>query len=458
MKTQHTIKVGSTLSLKIKRLGINGEGIGFYKRTIIFVPGALPKEDVLVKVTTVSERYAEGSLQKITKKSPDRVLPPCPVYEKCGGCQLQHLAYPAQLKFKNDILRQSFDKYKPESYQNYQIKPTIGMEEPWHYRNKLQYQIQKTSSGKVIGGLYEPNSHQLVSIEDCLVQHPETTKVVNLMIHALESLAVPIYDEKQNSGIVKTIMVRVGVATKELQVVFITQSQKLPRKKELIQLLNDQFPQVVSIMQNVQNKKTSAIMGDETFHLWGKENIEEHLNDVVFDLSARAFFQLNPAQTSILYQEAIKAIDPKATDTIIDAYCGVGTIGLSIAKQVKEVRGMDTIPAAIADAQKNAERLNLHNTHYEVGAAEELLPKWLMSGIKIDGLLVDPPRTGLDKKLLKSLLNYPLAKMVYVSCNPSTLARDLVELSQRYNVDYCQSVDMFPQTARAEVVVKLTKK
>lgn len=199
-------------------------------------------------------------------------------------------------------------------------------------------------------------------------------------------------------------------------------------------------------------------MGDETIHVWGKESIEEQINEVTFDLSPRAFFQLNPEQTEVLYDEALKALDLQPNETVVDAYCGVGTIGLSIAKQAKEVRGMDIIPAAIEDAKKNADRLGVTNTHYEVGTAEELLPKWLQGGFKPDAIIVDPPRTGLDQKLLRAILKQPPKKMVYISCNVSTLAKDLVDLAKAFDVQYLQSVDMFPQTARCEVVVKLTKR
>ncbi len=252
-------------------------------------------------------------------------------------------------------------------------------------------------------------------------------------------------------------MVRVGVATGEIQLVFITNSPKLPQKNALIREINQRIPEVVSIMQNVQSKKTSLIMGDDTIHLWGKEAIEERLNELTFDLSARAFFQLNPQQTSILYQEGIKALALTKDETVVDAYCGVGTIGLSVAKQAKEVRGMDIIPQAIENAKENAKRIGAANTHYETGTAEELLPKWFKEGFKPDSIIVDPPRTGLDDKLLQAIIQQPPKKMVYISCNVSTLARDLVKLATVFRVDYLQSVDMFPQTARCEVVVKLTR-
>lgn len=456
MKTQHAIQQGQTLSVSIRRLGINGEGIGYFKKTIVFVPGALPKEEVSVTIDMVSEKYVQGKLKKIIKASPHRVVAPCPVYEECGGCQLQHLAYPQQLDFKRDLMKQALYKYKPKGYETYPLRPTLGMENPWHYRNKLQYQIRQTNSGNVKAGLYKKDSHELVPIDNCLVQDQATTLVINTVVDLIQKYNIPIYNEEKNSGIIKTMMVRIGQATGEIQVVFITQSPKLPQKNKIITEINEMLPQVVSIMQNIQSKKTSLVMGDDTLHLWGKDSIEEHLDEVIFDLSPRAFFQLNPQQTEVLYGEARKALAATSNDTVVDAYCGVGTIGLSLAKQVKEVRGMDTIPSAIEDAQQNATRLGISNAHYEVGTAEDLLPKWLKKGFRPDGIIVDPPRTGLDRKLIQAIMRQPVKKLVYVSCNPSTLARDLVELSKKYQIDYLQSVDMFPQTARGEVVAKLS--
>ncbi len=453
------LKLNQSLTLKIKRLGINGEGIAYYKRLIIFVQGALPKETVIVKVTKATPRYAEAQLIQIKEASPDRVIPPCPVYDQCGGCQLQHLAYKQQLIFKKDLLKQALEKYQPAGYQQYELRKTIGMEEPWHYRNKAQFQLRENlKTQKVEAGLYQSESHQLVPIVDCLVQEPATQKVMNTATQLLTKYAIPIYDERKNSGILRTLMVRVGIETGEVQLVLISRTKKLPQINAFIRELNQRCPEVVSIMQNIQDKKTSIVMGDETIHLWGKETIDEKINEVSFELSARAFFQLNPKQTKVLYQEALNALALKQDKTVVDAYCGVGTIGLSLAKQAKEVRGMDIIPQAIDDAKKNAEEMGLTNTRYEVGSAEELLPKWLAEGFKPDAIVVDPPRTGLDDKLLQAIVKQPSQQLVYISCNVSTLARDLKPLSKIYNVEYLQSVDMFPQTARCEVVVKMTKK
>lgn len=455
--TELIVSTGQTIPLKIKRLGINGEGIGYFKKLIVFVPRALPGEEITATITNATPRYAEASLKKIIKKSKDRITPPCLVYDECGGCQLQHLVYQKQLDFKRDLLKQALTKFKPDHYKDYDLRPTIGMDDPWHYRNKAQFQLRKEQD-EVKAGLYKANSHDLVAIDDCLVQEERTQEVINFVVDLLTKYQVPIYDEQQNSGIVRTLMVRVGVATDELQLVFITNSKKLPKKQAMIEELTHTFPDVVSIMQNVQNKKTSIVMGDETIHLWGKETIEETINDVTFDLSARAFFQLNPLQTSRLYQEAIDALDLDETHTVVDAYCGVGTIGLNIAAKVKKVLGMDIVPQAIDDAKQNARRMHAKNTVYEVGTAEEWIPTWVNQGIKIDRLIVDPPRTGLDQTLLDTLTAYPPEQMVYVSCNVSTLARDLKTLAKKFTIEYLQSVDMFPQTARCEVVVKLTRK
>ncbi|HEM9345542.1 TPA: 23S rRNA (uracil(1939)-C(5))-methyltransferase RlmD [Streptococcus agalactiae] len=442
------------IPLKIKRMGINGEGIGFYKKTLIFVPGALKGEEVFCQISSVRRNFAEAKLLKINKKSKNRVDPACSIYKECGGCQIMHLQYDKQLEFKTDVIRQALMKFKPEGYGNYEIRKTIGMPEPEHYRAKLQFQV-RSFGGNVKAGLYAQGTHRLIDIKDCLVQDSLTQEMINRVAELLGKYKLPIYNERKIAG-VRTVMIRRAQASGEVQLIFIT-SKRLDFDDVVIELVRE-FPELKTVAVNINASKTSDIYGQITEVIWGQESINEEVLDYGFSLSPRAFYQLNPKQTQILYSEAVKALDVKDDDDLIDAYCGVGTIGLAFAGKVKSVRGMDIIPEAIQDAKENALHMGFTNTHYEAGKAEDIIPRWYSEGFRANALIVDPPRTGLDDKLLNTILKMPPEKMVYVSCNTSTLARDLVTLTKVYHVHYIQSVDMFPHTARTEAVVKLQRK
>lgn len=448
------LKVKQKIPLKIKRMGINGEGIGFYKKTLVFVPGALKGEDIFCQITAVKRNFAQARLITINKKSKFRVEPACPIYRKCGGCQIMHLRYDKQLEFKDDLIAQSLKKFKPAGYENYDIRHTLGMEVPYHYRAKLQFQT-RSFKGSVKAGLFEEGSHRLVDIRDCLVQDELTQAIINRVTELLEKHHIPIYDERKIAG-VRTVMIRKAIATNQVQLIFITSRDVF--LAPVIKQLTAEFDMIKGIAVNVNRSKSSEIYGEKTEVIWGNADISEEVLDYQFSLSPRAFYQLNPQQTEVLYGQAVAALDVSENDHVIDAYCGVGTIGFAFAAKVKSVRGMDIIPEAIADAKKNAQRMGFENTHYEAGRAEDIIPKWYKEGYRADALIVDPPRTGLDDKLLNTILKYQPAKMVYVSCNTATLARDLVKLSKVYDVHYIQSVDMFPHTARTEAVVKLSKR
>ncbi|OCA82599.1 23S rRNA (uracil(1939)-C(5))-methyltransferase RlmD [Bacillus sp. FJAT-27986] len=452
------VREGQEILLTIKRLGINGEGVGYYKRQVVFVPGALPDEIVEVKITKVHPKYSEGLVKKIKKASPHRVEAPCPVYDVCGGCQLQHLEYSQQLKEKRDIVIQSLERHSQYDASNVDIRPTIGMENPWNYRNKNQFQVGTNETGKLIAGLYAANTHNLIDIPNCIVQHEATNKVTRTVLDILQEFGLPSYDEKKKSGIVKTVVTRVGFSSDQVQVVIITISEKLPKKRQIIEEINKRLPEVVSIVQNVNKEQTPLIFGEKTIHLWGEEAIEEELGDLSYELSARTFFQLNPVQTVKLYDEVKKAARLHGHERVVDAYCGVGTIGLWLADFCKEVRGMDVIPESIEDAIQNAKKHHMDNVSFEVGKAEVLMPKWLREGWKPDVVVVDPPRSGLDHKLMDAILRTRPRKIVYVSCNPSTLAKDLDYLSKKYRPKYIQPVDMFPQTSHIECVVEIMLK
>lgn len=456
MKAEQTIKIQpkQTFPLTIKRLGINGEGVGYFKKQVVFVPGALPGEEVVVEATKVHPKFAEARIKKIRESSPYRVKPLCPVYDVCGGCQLQHLRYDQQLKEKRDIVVQALERHTKLPVGQLEIRDTIGMEDPWGYRNKSSFQVGQ-KDGKVLAGLYGLNSHQLINIEQCAVQHSQTNEATAKVKRILEALQIPIYNEKTRKGIVRTIVTRVGVKTGELQVVLITSQKELPKKEQMINAIQEQLPNVKSIMQNINGEKTSLIFGEETVSLAGEDFIQETLGDLQFELSARTFFQLNPVQTVKLYNEVKKAAGLTGTEKVADAYCGVGTIGLWLADQAAEVRGMDVIPESIDDAKKNAKRHGFTNTKYVPGKAEEVLPKWVKKGWKPDVIVVDPPRTGLDNQLLQTILQVEPNKLIYVSCNPSTLAKDIQTLSKKFEVQYIQPVDMFPHTAHIECVSQI---
>ncbi|MCI1986901.1 MAG: 23S rRNA (uracil(1939)-C(5))-methyltransferase RlmD [Lactobacillus sp.] len=450
------ITIGQRFPLTIKRLDINGSGIGYFKRKITFVTGALPGEVVVAEVTKIHDRYLEARCHGVKKASPDRIPPIDPLWGKVGGIELGHLAYPAQLRFKSDVVSQALAKFKPAGWQHYQLRPTIGAAQPRHYRNKAQFPV-RVIDGHVRAGLYAPDSHDLVPLTTFATQRPLTMTLMTQLCQLLEDLAIPIYDEKANSGIVKTLVIREttqGLA----QVTFVTNSKKLPHQNHLLARIASDLPAVVSVSQNINPGRTSMVWGPETKLLAGLPYVTETILGRQFRLSPQAFLQLNPEQTEKLYQLALDALDLQPQDTLVDAYAGVGTIGLTLAHRAKAVRGMELIPEAVADANANAALNGITNARYDVGKAEDVFPKWLHEGFSPDAVIVDPPRAGLDPEFIAALHQARPQRFVYISCNPSTLARDLVALSRDWQVDYIQSIDMFPQTARCEAVVKFTRK
>lgn len=444
-----TLKIKQKIPLKIKKIGINGEGVGNFKGTTVFVPGALKGEAAYVEITTVQQRYATAKVLTLNKKSPHRVVPECEIYKQCGGCQIMHLAYPQQLLFKQDVLKQALQKFKPQGYETYDVRPTIGMKNPEHYRAKLQFQTRFLGE-KVRAGLFAENSHRLIEIKNCLVQDETTQAIINDVTELLTFHHMPIYNERKFDGI-RTVMVRRARQTGQVQLIFIS---SIPVKlTRIIASLTTKYPDIQTIALNINRKKSSEIYGEETEILWGERTILEGVLDYTFELSPRAFYQLNPDQTNVLYAEAVKAMSAKPDDDLIDAYSGTGTIGRAFVGKVNSIRGMDVIPESIEDA-----KVNVPDGIYEVGTAESVMPKWVAQGYQATALIVDPPRTGLDDRLLETIIATQPEKMVYVSCNVSSLARDLVKLATVYDVKYIQSVDMFPHTARTEAVVKLVRK
>ena len=449
-KKQHHEK---DVIITIKRLGINGEGIGYYKKKIIFIPGALPDEVVVAKIVKSYPHYLQGELVRIKEKSPDRVAFPEGVDPEIGGLELAHLSYEKQLEFKRNNMLESLRKYHPRNYAKYKVKKTIPAPDEWHYRNKAQYQIENVH-GKTKLGLFAPNSHRLIDLPKMPTQSEDTQKTEREIKVLIEKLHVPVASFRRHLPGVKTIVVRQSEASKEIQVTLITIGHKIknliPLAKEIMKLDN-----VVSVYQNETEWQNPQVWGNKTEKLLGKNQIMEEILGKKFALSPRAFFQLNPVQTVNLYSEALKYLDLTPDQTLIDAYSGVGTLGILAADRVKQVIGIETIPEAVKDAEHNVELNHIKNADYIQGSVEKVLPELKNSGVSIDALIVDPPRTGLAKKLIKTLLQVKPETFVYISCNPSTLAQDLVLLSEVYDVRVIQNVDMLPQTPRCEAIAKL---
>lgn len=439
--------------ITIKRLGINGEGIGYYKKKIIFIPGALPDEVVVAKIVKSYPHYIQGELVRIKEKSPDRVDFPEGVDPEIGGLELAHLSYDKQLEFKKNNMLESLRKYHPHNYNKYKVKNTIAAPDPWHYRNKAQYQIEK-DHGQLKLGLFAPNSHRLIDLPKMPTQSEDTQKTERKIKVLIEKLHVPVANYRRHLPGIKTVVVRQSEATKEIQVTLITIGHKIknliPLAKEIMKL-----DHVVSVYQNETEWQNPQVWGNKTEKLLGKNQITEEILGKKFALSPRAFFQLNPVQTINLYSEALKYLDLTPDQTLIDAYSGVGTLGILAADRVKQVVGIETIPEAVKDAQHNVELNHIKNADYIQGSVEKVLPELQNSGVAINALIVDPPRTGLAKSLIKTLLRVKPETFVYISCNPSTLAQDLVLLSEAYDVRVIQNVDMLPQTPRCEAIAKL---
>lgn len=449
------VQTGDRIVVTIKRLGINGEGVGYYRRKAVFIKGALPEEVVKATVARVEAKFILADLNKIEKTSPQRAEPPCPVFNICGGCQIQHLSYEGQLAGKVDIVREAFARYTDLA--QVKFKPMLGMEHPWNYRNKAQLQLGMQKD-QMIAGLYAADSHQLVDITGCPIQHPKINEAVDQTRKVLERLRIPVYQEKGNQGLVRTIVARWGFQSGELQITLVTVSDKLPQQERVVSELRQALPGLTSIAINVNPKNTSLVFGPKTISLWGEHSIEESLGELQFTLSPRAFFQLNPLQTVKLYEAVRNAAGLTGRETVVDAYCGTGTIGLWLAPYAHAVRGIESIPEAVIDARSNADRNGRSNISFHEGLAEELLPRWAKAGLKPDVIVADPPRTGLDPRFLEAVLRTKPKRFVYVSCNPSTLAKDCkVLIDGGYKLEWVQPVDMFPQTSHVEAVVLLSK-
>ncbi|OPA73441.1 23S rRNA (uracil(1939)-C(5))-methyltransferase RlmD [Paenibacillus selenitireducens] len=438
-----------------------GEGVGRVDGYTLFIGGALPGERVRAKVLKVKKQYGYAKLTELVTASSDRIAPPCEIYKQCGGCQLQHWSYEAQLDWKRQHVVDNLErigKLQVGEAEGITVHSTLGMTDPWGYRNKAQVPMGMSEEGGLIGGFYARNSHRIIDMDACLIQHDQNDEIVRHVKAIGRDLGVAAYNEETGEGLLRHVVVRVGFRTGELMVVLVTNGSKLPRVDAWVEAIRAQVPGVESICQNINTKRTNVIFGDVTKTLWGRDVIYDYIGDVKFAISARSFYQVNPVQTEVLYGKTLEYAGLTGSETVIDAYCGIGTISLFLAQHAQRVYGVEIVPEAIEDARANAALNGIVNAEFAVGAAEDVMPQWLEQGVSPDVVVVDPPRKGCDERLLETLLTMQPERIVYVSCNPATLARDLRVLEDGgYRVKEVQPVDMFPHTVHVESVTLLQR-
>ncbi|UFT99934.1 23S rRNA (uracil(1939)-C(5))-methyltransferase RlmD [Radiobacillus kanasensis] len=456
-KLKPPVKKNQTIELSFVDLTHDGSGVGKIDGYPLFVPYGLPGETAKVKVVKVNKNFGFGKLLELNEVSPDRVEPPCDVYVQCGGCQLQHMSYDLQLEMKRKQVETSLKKIG--HIEKVPVHPTIGMEDPWRYRNKVQIPVAERH-GELITGFYQKRSHNIIEgMDRCVITSEINDRMVEAVRRMADRLKIQAYDEEKHRGVLRHIMVRTGQATNETMIVLITRTEELPHQEELVKEISETYPQVKSIIQNVNKDRTNVILGRKTKVLWGNEYIYDNIGDIKFAISAKSFYQVNPPQTKKLYDKALEYANLQGGETVIDAYCGIGTISLFLAQKAKKVYGVEIVPEAISDAKANARLNHIENTEFFVGEAEKVMPWWTAQGLRPDVIVVDPPRKGCEEELLIAMITMKPERIVYVSCNPSTLARDLRILEDGgYETKQVQPVDMFPQTGHVECVALMELK
>ena len=444
------------VTLEIEDCGVDGEGIGKADGFTVFVKDAVIGDTVTAKIMKAKKHYGYGKLMEILKPSPYRVEPKCAFARQCGGCQLQALSYQQQLVFKTNKVRGHLERIG--GFRDLPMEPIIGMDEPYHYRNKAQFPVGRNKEGKIVTGFYAGRTHTIIENRDCALGVPENKEVLDRVISHMEKWNIPPYDETTGKGLVRHILIRYGYFTGEVMVCLILNGTKLPHEDQLTEKLRE-IPGMTSITINVNKKKSNVILGEEIRILWGKGYITDKIGEISYQISPLSFYQVNPKQTQKLYEKALEYADLHGNETVWDLYCGIGTISLFLAQKAKFVRGVEIIPQAIENANENARINNISNVEFFTGKAEEVLPReYEKNGVYADVIVVDPPRKGCDEVLLETMIKMQPKRIVYVSCDSATLARDLKYLcANGYSLSRVCPVDQFGGTVHVETVVLLSK-
>ena len=445
------------VTLDIEDCGVDGEGIGKADGFTVFVKDAVIGDRVTAKIMKAKKNYGYGRLMEILKPSPYRAEPKCAFARQCGGCQLQALSYEQQLAFKEKKVRGHLERIG--GFTELPMEPIIGMDEPYHYRNKAQFPVGKNKEGRIITGFYAGRTHTIIENRDCALGVSQNKEVLDRVIAHMEAYGIEPYNEETGKGLVRHILIRYGFFTGEVMVCLVLNGSSIPQKETLIEHLLE-IPGMTSITINVNKKRSNVILGEEIRLLWGKPYITDKIGDISYQISPLSFFQVNPLQTGKLYSKALEYADLHGEETVWDLYCGIGTISLFLAQKAKFVRGVEIIPAAIENANDNARLNGIENVEFFVGKAEEVLPaEYKKNGIYADVIVVDPPRKGCEESLLATMIEMQPKRIVYVSCDSATLARDLKYLCERgYELRKVCPVDQFGGTVHVETVVLLGRK
>lgn len=450
------IKKGDIIEIDLVDIANGGDCIGRYQGLAVFVPGGVPGERISARVIEKKKSYARAELLEVIKEVKTRVNPECPVFGACGGCQLQHIDYKEQLKYKEKMVRDLLERVAKLDEVN--VQPTIGAEYPFAYRNKAQFPLTRNQEGNIVTGFFKRGTHQVVAHNDCHIQHPLINKIADKTLEILNKFNISVYDEKMHKGLLRHLLVRVGVCTNQGLLTIITSRSSLPYQNEISDEIMKEIPEIVGVIQNINREKTNVIMGKKIKLLAGQDHYIDYIGNIKYAVTYRSFFQVNTLQTKILYDTIHQFANLTGQEVIVDAYCGIGSISLYLAKEAKKVIGIEVISEAIEDAEKNVDLNGINNCSFITGSVEKELPLLLKKGIRPDLVIFDPPRKGLDQDVIKSVLKVKPTKLIYVSCNPATLARDIGLFKDEYLVKKVQPVDMFPNTYHVESVVLMELK
>lgn len=436
--------------------GYEGEGIAKIENFTIFVPNSIKGEKVRILIVKVLKSHAFGKVLEIIKPSEYRKESDCETYKRCGGCDLRHIKYEETLRMKQNTVQSLVNKTLENKVK---VEETLGMENPYNYRNKAQYPVGLDKEGKPIIGVFANRTHEIIPIKECLIQNKKSENLAKFVLEFIKKNNISVYNEKTTKGLVRHIVTKIGIKTNEIMCIIVINGRNIPKEKELVSEILKAFPEVKTIVKNINTKNTNVIMEKENINLYGDGYIKDKLGDFVFKISPLSFYQVNPIQAEKLYNIAVKGAEISKDDVVFDLYCGIGTISLFMAKYAKKVYGIEIVEDAIKDAKENSKLNNIKNSEFIAGDVEIVLDD-LINKKKIipDIIMVDPPRKGLDNKSINNILKISPKKVVYVSCNPATLVRDLKSLEEKYEIKTIKPVDMFPFSKHIECVSVLCLK